>query len=444
LAASNEQIGEFERLYRQAQRDKADAEAALERCDSQEKWIETVMNDLVLAVSKVPRGQEKIATWGPAYEDLSKARADSIDATSNARFALEEAKREEERANLRWITSKASSPRYEASIEVQVESPVEQDLGLRLSYRVPCALWRPEHLFRLAKGEDGADQLEVVSWATLWQSTGEKWENVACRFSTARPSKPATAPLLTEDVLKSRKKTEAERRQVVVEARDQAIEVAGLSVGTKAVEEMPGVDDGGEVRWFESNKPITIPSDGQPMRVEIGKLTLSCQVDYVAYPERSPTVYVRARANLSSPYPLLAGPAWMARHTELVGRSKVRFVGPGTAFEVGLGVDDSLRIRRTREEKREVTSITGTQKVKREIHVFVSNLGQSDKRIKVIERFPVSEIEAVTVALVSSEGAQIDSKDGFATFETQIAGNSTKTLMLAYRLEAGSNVSLPE
>jgi hypothetical protein len=54
----------------------------------------------------------------------------------------------------------------------------------------------------------------IVTWATAWQATGEAWEHVKARFSTARPSRNAAAPSVADDVLRMRRKTEVERRQI--------------------------------------------------------------------------------------------------------------------------------------------------------------------------------------------------------------------------------------
>lgn len=124
--------------------------------------------------------------------------------------------------------------------------PAKTGISLDVTYITPCALWRPEHLARLTGDPNGTSSLQIVASAVAWQRTGEEWANVSCRFSTARPAQHASPPLLSEDQLRLRRKSDAERRAIVVEAREQSIAVAGLGRGTQKVEEMPGVDDGGE------------------------------------------------------------------------------------------------------------------------------------------------------------------------------------------------------
>ena len=105
--------------------------------------------------------------------------------------------------------------------------------------------------------------LLLVALLAAWQRTGETWDGVELVLSTARPGRAASPPLLTDDVLALRKKTDEEKKRIVVEARDQAVAVAGLDRGARRVDEMPGVDDGGELLSFTPAQKVSIASDGR-------------------------------------------------------------------------------------------------------------------------------------------------------------------------------------
>jgi uncharacterized protein (TIGR02231 family) len=227
----------------------------------------------------------------------------------------------------------------------------------------------------------------------------------------------------------------------VVEAREQTVAVAGLDRGARAVEEMPGVDDGGEALTFEASHPATIPSDGQPVRVEVSRAALDCVVDCVVYPEKGAVPHVRATATLKGRTPLLAGPVSVVRGTELVGRGQTGFVAPGEPFEVGFGVEDGLRVRRQAEDRRETE--WGTQRRTRTVRVYVSNLGGAPKALKVVERVPVSELKDLTVTVLELSGGRLDDADGTVRWSLELSPGGTQTLTLSYRLEAPTRVQLP-
>ena len=131
---------------------------------------------------------------------------------------------------------------------------------------------------------------------------------------------------------------------------------------------------------------------------------------------------------------------WIARQGAMIGRSKTSFVGQGEPFELGMGVDDGLRVRRTVEEKRDTTLVMGKQRITRTIKVFLRNLSDSERALRVVERYPVSEIEDVNVELVSYREGKPEPRDGFVHFDVTVPGHGTKELVLEVRIEASSRV----
>jgi uncharacterized protein (TIGR02231 family) len=444
-AASHEEIDALEREQRQAQRRLTLARSELEQARADLARKQHLTGSWDTALERAPRGPEAMATYRASFDQLEAAHQASFDRIARALESLDQAADAEQQAAARLALGRTSSPRHEAMIELQVESPQAQEISLEATYRTPCALWRPEHLAQLALPEGQGKrraQLTLHTYATAWQATGERWENVRCRFSTARPAQAAAPPLLRDDVLSLRRKTEQEKQRIVVEQRDQSIAQAGLGRGVKEVDEMPGVDDGGEPLWLEARAPVTIPSDGSPVPVEVATRALEAEVDLIAYPERSELAHMRATATLGGGLPLLSGPVRLAIGPALVGMSKTRFVAAGEPFELGFGHDDDLRVRRRVEEKREVVPVIGTQKITRKVRLFVSNLSGAARALRLVERVPVSELREVQIEVIDAGNAQLDKRDGFATFELRLGPGETTELSLEYRIEAASKVTL--
>jgi uncharacterized protein (TIGR02231 family) len=381
-------------------------------------------------------------SWRDAHETLTRSLRAVLDEVHAMRVEHADATDVQQRAETRKREGLLEQPRLEGRITVQIDAPSAGEVIVEVTYRVASAVWRPEHLARLV-GDGAKGMIEIVTFATAWQRTGERWDDVEIHFSTARPAQIATPPMLQDDVIASRKKTDAERARVVVEARDQAVMLAGLDRGTRSVDEMPGVDDGGEPRVYAPREKVTLVSDGSPFRVEIGRALLSAELARVAFPELAPVAHLRATATLSGEGPLLAGPVRVARGAGLVGRARLDFVAPGEPFEIGFGSDDAVRVRRSTSEARDTTTLTGTQKLKRTVSVFVSNLSQERKTVQITERVPVSEIESVEVLLLEREGWQFDPRDGFARRDITLDGNATQELRLVYEVRASSKVVMP-
>ena len=268
---------------------------------------------------------------------------------------------------------------------------------IEVSYRTPCALWRPEHQCRLTTAADGSHTLQITTWATAWQCTGEDWRDVPLRFSNRAPRQAATAPTLSEDSLRLRRKTEQEKRTVVVEAREQQIAVAGLSRGQRAVDEMPGVDDGGEPLTLTAARPTTLPASGMPVRVEIGTQTLPCQVERIAYPERSIGAHLRATATLTGPRPSLQARTHHPRG-ELAGRGRIAVCRSGRGLRAGLW---HRRWRAgTSQGRRDARDHAGARHP--EDHADRAPVLEQPgipKAVLITERVPVSEIRDVEITV---------------------------------------------
>jgi len=421
---------------------RAAAERAVERAAAADRRTAHMLDSWVRGLRRVPRGGAvESARWKLAHDELSRALTGALDETSACAAELEAARLDEARAQLRYEHGRTLEPRFEAYALVQLDAPaggpVAVTVEVELVYRTPLALWRPEHVARLVT-VDGRSEIELRTAAVVWQRTGEDWSQVRCRFSTARPAQAALPPLLTDDVLRLTRRAD---RTVHVEARDVAIAAAGVGRGPRDVDEMPGVDDGGQPLVYEAARPVTVPSDGQPFRVDVDERRLPCTAELVVYPELAPVAHHRATATLAGARPLLAGPVRLARGASMIGRSRIGFVGQGEPFELGFGADDGVRVRRRVDEKRE-TGMTGAQKITRTVHLYLANLGGESRRLIVTERVPVSELEEVQVKVVQAGGAALEGKDGFARFTVELAGGATQELELVYRVEAKGNVQL--
>jgi len=450
--AGREEIDLREQAEAHARRQVAEADLLLESAAAQQQHAQTLFEQWVRAIGAVPRGirqGEKRAAWTAAEEHVETAIAHANALADRARRERKRAFDAHVHAVARLEEGRATFTRHEARIEVHLEADAATEVAFEVRYHTPAALWRPEHTAKLTLDDSGLHgTIEIVTWATSWQRTGEAWDDVRAVFSTARPAQHATAPLLGEDLIVARRKTDEEKRNIVVQAREQAIVVAGLDRGARAVEEMPGVDDGGVPQIFEPKDRARLPSDGRPTRVEIARVTVRADVALVVWPERGAVAHLRATATLTEGGPLLAGPAHIARsradgHAVVAGTSRLDYVGKGEPFELSFGLDDSVRARRKTKDESDTSAVLGTQRRRRTVTVWLSNLSNEPKRVTVVERIPVSEIEGVEVSLVEGRGFRHDAKDGMLECDVSLGPLETRMTTLAFELRATSKVVLP-
>lgn len=391
--------------------------------------------ELLEALQRAPRG---VDDWREAFARFDASLEGHFDAFEEARHAAEVAERDVQRARSRWEQALQTRPRIASAVELQVEiaEEVSSDVPIEfeLVYLTPCALWRPSHVAQLDT-EVSPAVMRLTNEATVWQRTGEEWDDIEARFSTARPSRAVSAPLLEDDALRARP-----RQEMTVEGRDVEIEKAGAT-GARELDEMPGVDDGGEPLVLSCEGRVTIPSDGEPFRVEIGETELAAEVSTVTYPEYGATPHVRGRTTWRGSRPILAGPVRVLRKKVYVGVARLDFVAPGEILEMSFGRDSGVSVRRNVERESKTSSMTGARKLTFTVTLHCSNLSDQSRKFWVVERIPVSEVEEVKVVLVDAAGGALDD-DGFLSFAIELLPHAVEKREISYRIEHGSSVNL--
>jgi uncharacterized protein (TIGR02231 family) len=369
----------------------------------------------------------------PLFQKMREARSEIL----NTYHAQEQLKSAIERLVNR-IQAEARPDRiFTAHIEADLEIAETGEYELAFDYVVPNAFWRPYHQAQLQVGENS--QLTFRTDGCVWQNTGEDWLDVDLVFSTARASLGTEPPLLTDDLLNIREKD----KRIAVEMRDQTVKTTGLGAGERPdTIDLPGVDDGGEVRTLRAPRKANIPSDGSPYRVPLFQFQSSAKIEYVLMPEMALEVILKSEQTNNSTLPILAGPVDLVRSTEYVGRTTVSFIAPQEKFALGWGTDENMRVQRTQTEKRDRDFLTQWNTITNTVNIFLSNIGDEPRKIAMTERMPVSELDRVKIEVVRDETSDLIQPDlnGFCNWNLQIPAYSQATVSLVYKIDAAPDV----
>lgn len=428
-----ERIDELTRAFVDAQEDRRRAEQRYER----------VLEMMAKGATEIPEdaawGLVNRQVWADTFETLSK-RARALVSTSRERYFAQLDLAEEANAlaeKRRALQQQDVS--FCAWIEIDIETTSAGVGELELEYVVPNALWRPLHSAQLQD-----QQLRFQSRAAIWQNTGEDWRDVQLIFSTARSSLGTEPPLLADDFLEAQRRSE----KVVVERRQVALQTSGLGrepgaapLAASAVE-LPGVDDGGDVQTLRAAGKSTVLSDGRLAVVPIFEFETPVQRELVCMPELVQKVFLRTLQANSSSSPILAGPVELVRDSGVVGWTKVLFVASGERFSLSFGHDDGLRVHRTQKHESEVDPVDHWTHNDAWVHLYLSNLEGAEKRLEVVERIPISEIEHVNVALRDDCQPERPAQDenGLCRWQVTLPPQGRQTLCLAFRLSTAPDV----
>lgn len=384
-------------------------------------------------------GQVQQSAWKQTFEQLFERtrslRAEVLalqfkaEGLANELQGLAEQRRALDRADTRFV----------AWLEVEVQVARPGAVALHLEYTVPNALWRPLHAAQLAAGR--------VTWtcsATVWQNTGEDWTDAELQFSTARASLGTEPPTLSDDLLAAKKKAE----QVSVSMREVAVQRAGVKGGgggeASTSVDLPGVDDGGEVRTLKAAARHTVPSDGKPCVVPLFTFSGPADVKRVTVPELSATVFVKATFSNGAPFPILAGPVELFRDHGVVGWTQTLFAAPKEPMQLSFGPDDALRVVRATRESSDTDGVKKWVTDSQKVTLYLSNLGEDARQVQVTERIPVSEIEHVKVELLPQKGHEAPKvdKDGLCTWTLELPGNGQKLLAFGFSVSRAPGVQV--
>jgi hypothetical protein len=384
-------------------------------------------------------GRDDAAAWQARLDRIRERACDRRTHLDDARLALEKDEQESQRLRERRQARDDPSRREHAEllVELEVETPGEH--RLRIEYMVPGACWRPWHTARLLEGP--TPRVAFRTDGCVWQRTGEDWEGVRLRFSTQRPSRGTAPPELLSDPLSVQPRAE----ETEVEARDVEVATTGLGGGAaRPGGALPGIDDGGQELALEADGVCRVPSDGRPWRVGLMEFESEAELGLATWPERLGAVLLRSLQSHAGDRPILAGPVDLVRAGGYAGRTSVLFIAPGERFALCWGAEPELRVHREVEEVREEQRLPGTWPTRRHrTRVRVSNLGAEERKLRVTERLPVSEIDKVVIqpdVERTTNGHEPDA-DGFVRWDVVIAPGDRRELELAWTLKHHPSVA---
>jgi uncharacterized protein (TIGR02231 family) len=434
--------GEIQVLEEALEKARHEAEKSsgdLERIEGRLKGLDR-LEALTLQETCVDAAWDRDAR-GPARDLLG--RLDEQAATLQAESAalvlrVEQQNRVVADLERRLAQARSPSTRNGARLLADLDAGAGGPCEIQFDYIVPGACWRPWHTARLVTGAKPA--VHFRSEGCVWQNTGEDWKGVTIHFSTQRPSLGTEPPVLESDVLLAQKKAAV----VQVAAREQEIQTTGLgSEGGGEADEMPGIDDGGDILTLRSTDPADVPSDGLPYRVAYGSFTAEAEAARVLLPELAPCAFFKTVQPNAGACPVLAGPVDLLRDGGFVGRTRAKYVAPGERFPIGWGPEGSLRVRReTDRDDEEAGVLSGWRTSHHRVTLRLSNIGAEALAVKVTERVPVSEIEQVEIRPDPKEttGGRTPDKDGFVTWDVQFSPYAQETLKLRYAVKKRKDV----
>lgn len=307
---------------------------------------------------------------------------------------------------------------------------------IKLSYIVEGANWFPQYNLR-AQPAKGVTSVEYN--ALVFQASGEDWNDVAVKLSTALPAMVAAspavepmkvklgnpAPILSsdkttraidyaaapsakpeqfQDLSKQVQAYEGQRREAATKGKmgemalnqaassNQLLELQAdreavqvIRTQTRKIARVEGVSV-----TYDIPGRLWVPSKTEQQLVNIASFESKSDFITVSTPILTDYAYVEGSISNDSDTILLAGPANMYREGEFAGKGQIDLVTKGEKFTAGFGVDSQIRISREIKDKK-VDTMFGNRVDKFEYRLAIENYKGAAVKLRLLERIPYTE-----------------------------------------------------
>lgn len=344
-------------------------------------------------------------------------------------------------------------PRERITAVVEIEVKQAGDLTLDLTYVIGNAGWSA--LYDLRLSENGTPRIVLSYLGQVTQRTGEDWADVALTLSTARPALTTAQPELSPWYLSvytplppQAKAAPAAVRSVGAVAFSAAADDVPLAAAAPAPVEMEFqtahvVSDSATVT-FQLSQRVSVPSDGTPHKVTVATFELTPKFDYLSIPKLVDGVYRRAQLTNQSDFLLLAGQASLFIDGDFSGTLPLKRIAPREEFELTLGVDDRVTIKRELKARDVDKKLIGDRRRLRVAYeIEIKNWRTTPIDLEVRDQIPVARHEQIRVKLEACDPKPIEQTElGELKWRTTIAPNTSQTHRFEFSIEHPVNLTV--
>ena len=393
-----------------------------------------------------------------AFLDFQDKQLAEVDRQLLALQADREAVRAEvDRLNRELGALRGNERRSRLLAKVNLDVRQAGEVEVNLSYLVRGPSWSPSYDMR---ADTKAKTLEVTYRAEVRQATGEDWQGVSLRLSTAQPGLAGREPKMDPWFLtkaeavafagtvnggRGGKNLADNRFQMFneVQVTGNSMTISGVAGGgtLKRMEAMDerraSVQAGGTAATFVIDRKSDILADNKPAQVTVMRESFPAYFRHTCVPKLSPFVYLKTKAVNKTGFTFLPGPTAVFLDGAFVAQANLDLVPSGQDFWTYLGVDQGVSVERKVLARREETTGVFGKKTLRTVfdQVFKLKNGKAtDIELVLWDQVPASNHEDIKVVFEEPRYEK-DTDD--------LKLNESKFLEWRLPLKAGAKQDLP-
>ena len=365
----------------------------------------------------LPQPEQVESVWS-FYENTVKDTQSQLDELEAQMKPLHE-QLETKQTSIEELRERLS--RCRTTVVLLVDSVISGDLVLKLEYQIYGCSWQPVYELR---ADPVKKTVDVRYQANIRQNSGENWENVALKLSTAQATGWGNAPELYPIRLNQIKMKPLQVRSVQSESFMETETLAGTRMRTN----LEGVDPAPQVPMFAStfsSFEVTLP---QRFSIETGEssrkaLLAEAVLDAEFWTEVVPKFnekgFLKAEVTNTFELPILSGDSMLFVDNQMVGKGNLSPTPIGEKIELSLGTNENIAVERKIGKQNETErGIFGNRtQLTRQYFTVIKNHSSTDQRLKIVDQFPITENEKIEVKRIvpDEDEAEFEEDTGIYT-----------------------------
>jgi uncharacterized protein (TIGR02231 family) len=310
---------------------------------------------------------------------------------------------------------------------------------LLLTYAVFEAGWIPSYDVR---AKDILSPVQLFYNARVYQHSGESWDKVLIRLSTANPQQRGEKPDLQpwyldfeQPVVPLSQYNSIRIRGVATESKAEAMDIAEteeaitVAAFTDVTEHQTNLE-------FSIKIPYNIPSDNKQYTINIQDYTLPAFYEYYCAPKLDREAFLVARITGWENYNLLSGDMNLFFEGTFVGKSHLSVRNTNDTLDLSLGRDKGIVVTRIKmKDFTEEKTIGSNKRETRAWEITVRNNKKQAVDLRLQDQLPISMNKDIEMEPLDYSGGKFNRETGLITWKQRIEPSTEKKLRISFAVK---------
>lgn len=316
-----------------------------------------------------------------------------------------------------------------------------QNSQVELTYLVGNVSWSPYYDIRV---KDNKSDVQFFLKANIYQSTGEDWNNVKLKLTTANPAEGGVKPELQTNWLGF---ATAKAFAPMYDKKELASVVIRRAKSKNTAYYNNGVGTDKDVTVsqnmfnteFETNIAYSIPSDNQNHQVDLTSFAQNAIYGYSVVPKLNKEVFVTAQVLANDLINQISGEANVYYDGVFTGKT---FITPTANDTLLLTLGKDKRIQVERKKLKEFCSNSffgGTKTESITWEIAIKNTRKEAITLTIEDQIPVSTDKEIEVKLTDKGNATLDDATGKLSWKLDLAPEKSQTIKFSFEVKHPKN-----